>query len=127
MPGCSCASRRWLRCSTAATISVSEPVGRQPPFPDRPDMSSPAFSTTVSPTRHRFSGPKKLAFAAVLAVFAISWIHPLWPTEQALHSTLTVVGLVALLWVDRRGGWLGDGAFIAICGFRSEERRVGKE
>lgn len=80
-------------------------------------MSSPALSTTASPTRYRFSGPKKLAFAAVLAVFAISWIHPLWPTEQALHSTLTVIGLAALLWVDRRGGWLGNGAFIAICGF----------
>ncbi|MCZ7844567.1 MULTISPECIES: DUF2238 domain-containing protein [Stenotrophomonas maltophilia group] len=80
-------------------------------------MSAPALSTTASPAASRFTGPKKLAFAAVLAVFAISWIHPLWPTEQALHSTLTVIGLAALLWVDRRGGWLGNGAFIAICGF----------
>lgn len=77
-------------------------------------MSSPALAPPAS--AYRASGAKKLAFAAVLVVFAISWIRPLWPTEQALHSTLTVLGLVALLWVDRRG-WLGNGAFIAICGF----------
>lgn len=59
---------------------------------------------------------KKAAFIGVLAVFLATWIKPLWPVEQALHSTLTVMGLVALWWVDRR--WrLGDGAFIAICGF----------
>ncbi|WP_425533040.1 DUF2238 domain-containing protein [Stenotrophomonas rhizophila] len=63
-----------------------------------------------------FSMAKKLALAAVLAVFAASWIQPLWPLEQTLHSSLTVVGLVALWWVDRRWG-LGNGAFAAICGF----------
>lgn len=62
------------------------------------------------------SMPKTLALAAVLAVFAASWIQPLWPLEQTLHSSLTVIGLVALWWVDRR--WpLGTGAFVAICGF----------
>lgn len=59
---------------------------------------------------------KKLALAAVLAVFAASWIQPLWPLEQTLHSSLTVIGLVALWRVDRRWG-LGNGAFAAICGF----------
>ncbi|WP_414715966.1 DUF2238 domain-containing protein [Stenotrophomonas rhizophila] len=63
-----------------------------------------------------FSMAKKLALAAVLAVFAASWIQPLWPLEQTLHSSLTVIGLVALWWVDRRRG-LGNGAFAAICGF----------
>lgn len=63
-----------------------------------------------------FSMAKKLALAAVLAVFAASWIQPLWPLEQTLHSSLTVIGLVALWWVDRRWG-LGSGAFAAICGF----------
>ncbi|MCD9087795.1 DUF2238 domain-containing protein [Stenotrophomonas sp. SY1] len=59
---------------------------------------------------------KKIAFIGVLAVFLITWIKPLWPVEQALHSTLTVLGLAALWWVDRR--WrLGAGAFIAICAF----------
>ncbi len=63
-----------------------------------------------------FSMAKKLALAAVLAVFAASWIQPLWPLEQTLHSSLTVIGLVALWWIDRRWG-LGNGAFAAICGF----------
>ena len=59
---------------------------------------------------------KKAAFIGVLVVFALTWIKPLWPVEQALHSSLTVVGLLALWWVDRR--WpLGCGAFVAICGF----------
>jgi putative membrane protein len=63
-----------------------------------------------------FSMAKKLALAAVLAIFAASWIQALWPLEQTLHSSLTVIGLVALWWVDRRWG-LGNGAFAAICGF----------
>ena len=59
---------------------------------------------------------KKAAFIGVLVVFALTWIKPLWPVEQALHSSLTVVGLLALWWVDRR--WpLGCCAFVAICGF----------
>lgn len=59
---------------------------------------------------------KKTAFAGVLAVFAATWVHPLWPAEQALHGSLAVIGLAALWWVDRR--WrLGNGAFIAICIF----------
>ena len=62
------------------------------------------------------SPAKKAAFAGVLAVFLLTWIKPMWPLEQALHSSLTVVGLAALWWVDRR--WpLGGGAFAAICGF----------
>lgn len=59
---------------------------------------------------------KKAAFIGVLAVFLLTWIKPLWPLEQALHSSLSVAGLVALWWIDRR--WpLGAGAFAAICGF----------
>ncbi|KQQ82210.1 hypothetical protein ASF73_20045 [Xanthomonas sp. Leaf131] len=54
--------------------------------------------------------------AATLAVFGASWIAPLWPLEQALHSSLTVVGLIALVWVDRR--WpLANGVFAALCLF----------
>ncbi|WP_282276782.1 DUF2238 domain-containing protein [Stenotrophomonas sp. PS02297] len=59
---------------------------------------------------------KRAAFIGVLAVFLLTWIKPLWPLEQALHSSLSVAGLVALWWIDRR--WpLGTGAFAAICGF----------
>ncbi|WP_355604365.1 DUF2238 domain-containing protein [Xanthomonas cannabis] len=60
--------------------------------------------------------PKLAALVATLAVFAASWLAPLWPLEQALHSTLTVAGLIALVGVDRR--WPMDtGAFAAICIF----------
>lgn len=59
---------------------------------------------------------RKAAFLGVIAVFVATWIKPLWPVEQALHSTLTVIGLATLWWVDRR--WpLGDGPFAAVCGF----------
>ena len=59
---------------------------------------------------------KKTAFALTLAVFAITWISPLWPLEQALHSSLTVVGLIWLALHDRR--WpMRSGDFIAICAF----------
>ncbi|MEV4316727.1 DUF2238 domain-containing protein [Actinocrispum sp. NPDC049592] len=35
---------------------------------------------------------------------ALTWWDPPWPVEQALHSSLTVVALVALGWVHRRYG-----------------------
>jgi putative membrane protein len=38
------------------------------------------------------------------AVAAATWWNPPWPAEQALHSSLTVVALVALGWVHRRYG-----------------------
>jgi putative membrane protein len=39
---------------------------------------------------------KKISTAALLAIFVLTWIHPIWPMEQALHTSLTVVGVVAL-------------------------------
>ena len=41
---------------------------------------------------------KRVAFGATLAVFAASWIAPRWPVEQALHSSLTVLGLAGAAW-----------------------------
>ncbi|MCR3749827.1 DUF2238 domain-containing protein [Lentzea californiensis] len=35
------------------------------------------------------------------ALMAVTWINPLWPAEQALHSSLTAVALLAL-WLSRR-------------------------
>lgn len=59
---------------------------------------------------------KKIAFASTLAVFAASWISPLWPAEQALHSSLTVVGLIWLWRHDRR--WpMATRHFVLICLF----------
>ncbi len=45
---------------------------------------------------------KRAIFALTLAVFALSWISPRWPVEQALHSSLTVLGLFWLWRHDRR-------------------------
>ena len=59
---------------------------------------------------------KKFTYGLTLAVFAASWIAPLWPVEQALHSSLTVVGLLWLWRHDHR--WpMRDTHFIAICAF----------
>lgn len=60
--------------------------------------------------------PKLASFLLVLLVFAATWINPRWPAEQALHSLLTVVGLVWLVLHARR--WrMRDGEFFAICAF----------
>jgi putative membrane protein len=62
------------------------------------------------------SRTQRLALAVTVAIFAITWIAPLWPIEQALHSSLTVVGLVWLGLHARR--WpMRDGDFVAICAF----------
>jgi putative membrane protein len=35
---------------------------------------------------------------------AVTWWRPPWPAEQALHSSLTVVAVAALVWVNHRVG-----------------------
>ena len=62
-------------------------------------------------------GPvKATALALTTAIFALTWIAPRWPLEQALHSSLTVVGLVWLTLHARR--WrMGNGEFAAVCVF----------
>lgn len=62
------------------------------------------------------SPAKRGLLAATLLVFALTWIRPVWPAEQALHSSLTVVGLVALVQFDRRHP-LRTVHFAAVCGF----------
>lgn len=59
---------------------------------------------------------KRFALAGLLLVFAATWIAPQWPRDQALHSSLTVVGL-AWLWAHARRWPMRDGDFIAICAF----------
>ena len=59
---------------------------------------------------------KGIAFGLTLVVFAASWIAPRWPVEQAMHSSLTVLGLAWLWWHDRR--WpLRPVHFALICAF----------
>lgn len=62
-------------------------------------------------------GPvKATALALTTAIFALTWIAPRWPLEQALHSSLTVVGLVWLTLHARR--WrMHNGEFAAVCVF----------
>lgn len=61
-------------------------------------------------------GVKPAASLVAVAVFLASWIAPPWPAEQALHSSLTVIGLIALAWIDPRHR-LGNAAFVLICVF----------
>lgn len=59
---------------------------------------------------------KKTVLIALWVMFALTWIAPPWPLEQALHSSLTVLALLALPSIDRR--WpLSTGQFTAACGF----------
>lgn len=59
---------------------------------------------------------KRGVLGALALVFALTWVHPLWPLEQAMHGSLAVAGVVALIWVDRR--WpLRTSHFIMICAF----------
>lgn len=59
---------------------------------------------------------KKTVLIALWVMFALTWIAPPWPLEQALHSSLTVLALLALPPIDRR--WpLSTGQFAAACGF----------
>ena len=32
----------------------------------------------------------------MLLIFILTWLHPLWPVEQGLHTSLTVIGLIGL-------------------------------
>ena len=48
--------------------------------------------------------PRDHAIALILfgAVLAATWWHPIWPAEQALHHSLTLVALGVLVWAQRR-------------------------
>jgi putative membrane protein len=60
--------------------------------------------------------PQKLSLFLVTAVFLVSWIQPHWPKEQALQSTLTVAGLIGLVWYGKRYS-MKNFDFAAICFF----------
>jgi putative membrane protein len=48
--------------------------------------------------------PRDHAIALILfgVVLAATWWHPIWPAEQALHHSLTLVALGVLVWAQRR-------------------------
>lgn len=67
-------------------------------------------------TPHPGSRAKRLAFVAMLAVFAATWIRPAFPLEQGMHASIAVIGMAWLALHARR--WpMSDGAFAAICLF----------
>lgn len=47
---------------------------------------------------------RKWSFALMILVFVATWIKPNWPAEQALHSSLTIIGFAVLCWHIRRNG-----------------------
>lgn len=59
---------------------------------------------------------KTASFVFALVVFALSWIKPTWPYEQALHSSLTVLGLF-MLWIYARKSPISNTSFLLICLF----------
>ena len=52
---------------------------------------------------------KQLALLSAVIAFALSWLYPVWPMEQLLHSSLTVVAL-AVIWHFARQRWLSAGS-----------------
>lgn len=68
----------------------------------------------TSPREARWFQPA--AWCALLALFAATWISPRWPAEQALHSVLTVAGLIWLGWHARQRR-LSDLAFALLVVF----------
>ena len=61
---------------------------------------------------------KKLSLLFVVSVFIITWVNPRWPMEQALHSSLTVIGLLWLTWHAKKYP-MKNLDFLAICFFIS--------
>jgi putative membrane protein len=45
---------------------------------------------------------KRASTIAMLVIFALSWVAPIWPYEQALHNSLTVLGFGLLWWGSAR-------------------------
>lgn len=60
--------------------------------------------------------PHRVVLAGFLVLLALTWWRPSYPLEQALHHSLTVLALVALLLVQRRTR-LGFAPFVLIMVF----------
>lgn len=55
------------------------------------------------------TGSRTLALICAIAAFLLSWLYPIWPTEQLLHSSLTVIALFTLYYFTRKC-WLTAGS-----------------
>jgi putative membrane protein len=56
---------------------------------------------------------KIVSITMMLVVLVATWIKPPWPAEQAMHSSLTVLGLGLLWWHVAKHG-MQDGDFFAV-------------
>lgn len=61
---------------------------------------------------------KRYSSIVILLIFAASWLYPKWPVEQALHSSLTLVGF-ALLWYCSKRLEMSDRDFLMVALFLS--------
>lgn len=68
---------------------------------------------------------KRVSSAGMLGVFALSWLFPLWPYEQALHTSLALIGF-ALLWRYTTRWQLSDRDFFFIAAFFSIHSIAGR-
>ncbi|MBE7558890.1 DUF2238 domain-containing protein [bacterium] len=59
---------------------------------------------------------KRSALILVGMIFLATWVKPPWPCEQALHSLLTLLAIVAL-WTYARRRPIGDANFVLVCVF----------
>lgn len=59
---------------------------------------------------------KILAPICATAAFLLSWLYPIWPTEQLLHSSLTVIALLALYYFIRKH-WMTAGSIWLLAVF----------
>ena len=62
--------------------------------------------------------PRRSSVIGMLLVFGATWINPIWPAEQALHSSLTVIAF-ALLWLFQARLQLGARDLFLIALFLS--------
>jgi putative membrane protein len=61
---------------------------------------------------------QRIVTVIMLLIFAASWIDPPWPLEQAMHSSLTLIGF-ALLWRFSARWRIGRRDFLLIALFLS--------
>lgn len=93
-------------------MSVAPPAG----VPGRDRSSALARARAVAPLAIPSTPAKRLLLTVTVLAFALTWIAPRWPLEQALHGSLTVAGLAWLWHHDRR--WpLHTSHYAAICAF----------
>jgi putative membrane protein len=78
-------------------------------------MPGPCVITVESGHRQPHLG-RAVTLGVFTVIFAATWWHPNWPREQALHHSLTVLAVAALIWADRR--WpLPLGSYVLILTF----------